>query len=102
MPKKMVRAGHKGRRQKASPKETIIVTGGSGLIGAAATDRLAKFYNVVVFDVKKPPPLPSNAEWVEVDLTSDQSVERGLDHVRHHYGDHIASIIHLADYYDFA
>jgi nucleoside-diphosphate-sugar epimerase len=102
MPKRTLKARREGRKQKAATKETIIVTGGSGLIGSATAERLSKFYNVVVFDLKKPPPLPSNAEWIEVDLTSNQSVERGLDHVQHHYGDRIASVIHLAAYYDFS
>jgi nucleoside-diphosphate-sugar epimerase len=102
MPKRKLRTGHHGQKQKTSPKETVIVTGGSGLIGVATADRLAKSYNVVIFDVRQPPPLPSNAEWVEVDLTSDRSVERGLEHVRHHYGEQIASVIHLAAYYDFS
>jgi nucleoside-diphosphate-sugar epimerase len=41
-------------------------------------------------------------EWVEVDITSDQSVERGLEHVHQRYGGQIASVIHLAAYYDFS
>src|SRR5215217_8082928 len=101
MPKRTLRTGRQGRKQKAALKETIIVTGGSGLIGSATADRLAKSYNVVVFDVKQPPPLPANAEWVEVDLISNRSVEQGLEYVRHHYGEQIASVIHLAAYYDF-
>src|SRR5215216_6621094 len=102
MPKRTLRTGRQGRKQKVALKETIIVTGGSGLIGAATADGLAKSYKVVVFDVKQPPPLPSNAEWLEVDLTSDRSVERGLEYIRHHYGERIASVIHLAAYYDFS
>src|SRR6266545_1548060 len=102
MSQEMLKSRRQGTKQKGSLKETIIITGGSGLIGSATIDKLNKFYNVVVFDVKKPPQLPSNAEWVEVDMTSDQSVERGLDEVRHQHGDHIASVIHLAAYYDFS
>src|SRR6266540_3365131 len=102
MPQRPLKSGRQGTKQKGLLKETIIITGGSGLIGSATIDKLNKFYNVVVFDVKKPPQLPSNAEWVEVDMTSDQSVERGLDEVRHQHGDHIASVVHLAAYYDFS
>ncbi len=99
MPQKTLRSKRQGREQN---KETIIITGGSGLIGSAATNKLSKFYNIVVFDMKKPHRLPSNAEWVEVDMTSDRSVERGLDQVHQHHGDQIASVIHLAAYYDFS
>jgi nucleoside-diphosphate-sugar epimerase len=42
------------------------------------------------------------AECVCVDLTSDDSVRAGLDRVRHGYGNRIASVIHLAAYYDFS
>ena len=37
-----------------------------------------------------------------VDPTSDESVERGLDRIRQECGGQIASVIHLADYYDFS
>jgi nucleoside-diphosphate-sugar epimerase len=102
MPQGTLKPRRQGQKQKSSPKETIIVTGGSGLIGSAAAHKLARFYNVVLFDVKKPSQLPSHAEWIEVDMTSDQSVERGLDQVFQKYGDRIASVIHLAAYYDFS
>jgi nucleoside-diphosphate-sugar epimerase len=102
MPQRPLKSRPQEPKQKGSLKETILITGGSGLIGSAATDKLAKFYNVVVFDVKEPPRLPFHAEWVEVDMTSDKSVEHGLDQVHHHYGEQIASVIHLAAYYDFS
>ena len=102
MPQETLKSRRQGQKQKRSPRETILITGGSGLIGAAATNKLARFYNIVLFDVKKPPRLPSHAEWVEVDMTSDGSVERGLDQVQQHYGGDLASVIHLAAYYDFS
>jgi len=37
-----------------------------------------------------------------VDLTADDSVQRGLQHVRQMSGGRIASVIHLAAYYDFS
>lgn len=37
-----------------------------------------------------------------MDLTSDQSVRAALDRVRAGYGERIASVIHLAAYYDFS
>jgi len=82
--------------------ETIVVTGSSGLIGSALVNRLADRYRVVGFDLERPPHPPPVAECVCVDLTSDDSVQAGLDRVRHGYGERIASVIHLAAYYDFS
>jgi nucleoside-diphosphate-sugar epimerase len=85
-----------------SQKETIIVTGSSGLIGSAVARRFAERFDVVGFDREGPPHPPPTAECVGVDVTSEESVMRGLDDVRARHGDHIASVIHLAAYYDFS
>jgi nucleoside-diphosphate-sugar epimerase len=85
-----------------SDQHTIIVTGSSGLIGSAVIERLSSRFKVVGFDKVGPPHPPVQAECVSVDLTSDQSVEDAMARVRYAYGDHIASVIHLAAYYDFS
>lgn len=85
-----------------APNEVILVTGSSGLIGYAATNQFAKRFRVVGFDREGPPPPPPAAECVSLDLTSDESVRSGLDRVRQGYGERIASVIHLAAYYDFS
>jgi nucleoside-diphosphate-sugar epimerase len=81
--------------------ELIIVTGSSGLIGSAVTDRLRHRYQVVGFDRDGNPEPPPEVENICVDLSSDRSIGRGLARVRYAYGDHIASIVHLAAYYSF-
>lgn len=83
-------------------KETVLVTGSSGLIGTAACNRLAGNFNVVGFDREGPPHPPPSAECVCVDLTSDASVAAALERVRTGYGERVASVIHLAAYYDFS
>src|SRR2546425_7791053 len=85
-----------------SPKETILVTGSSGLIGSATCVRLARQFEVVGFDREGWPHPPKEAECVCVDVTSDRSVQHGLERVRYAYGERIASVIHLAAYYDFS
>lgn len=80
----------------------VIVTGSSGLIGSSVVNRLAENHRVVGFDREGPPRPPPSAECVSVDLTSDDSVRRGLERVRIGYGLRIASVVHLAAYYDFA
>ena len=85
-----------------SHRGTVVVTGCSGLIGTAVIRRLAAEYRVVGFDRPGPPYPPPVAECLEVDLTSDEHVRGALDHLRHHHGERIASVIHLAAYYDFS
>ncbi len=83
--------------------DVVVVTGSSGLIGSAVINRLAEhFHNIVGFDREGLPHPPPVAECVCVDLTSDEGVQAGLDRVRYGYGERIASVIHLAAYYDFA
>jgi nucleoside-diphosphate-sugar epimerase len=83
-------------------KETILVTGSSGLIGYPLTNRLAEEFRVIGFDRQGPPHPPPAAECVCVDLTSEGSVQQALERVRQGYGSHVASVIHLAAYYDFS
>jgi len=83
-------------------KETILVTGSSGLIGAAVIKRLAQAFQAVGFDREGNPTPPIEAECVCVDITSEESVQTGLQRVQYAYGNHIASVIHLAAYYDFS
>jgi len=83
-------------------KDTILVTGTSGRIGYPVAKRLAESYNVVGFDRRAPSHPPPSAECLYVDLTSEESVRRGLQAIRDLHGNHIASVIHLAAYYDFS
>lgn len=83
-------------------KETVLVTGSSGLIGTAVCNRLGGRFNVVGFDRAGPPHPPPVAECVCVDLTSDKSVREALERVRVGYGERLGSVIHLAAYYDFS
>lgn len=80
----------------------IIVTGSNGSIGNAVMRRFAgRFHDVVGFDRKAPSPPPPGCTAVSVDITSDESVREGLRVIRDHHGVHVASVIHLAAYYDF-
>lgn len=80
----------------------IIVTGSNGRIGDAVMRRFAGRFGVVVgFDRKAPEPPPPGCTYVPVDITSDGSVRQGLAAIREHHGQRVASVIHLAAYYDF-
>ena len=83
-------------------KDTILITGTSGRIGYPLAKRLAESFNVVGFDRRAPSHPPPSAECLYVDLTLEESVRRGLEAIRDQHGNRIASVIHLAAYYDFS
>lgn len=83
-------------------KQLVLVTGSSGLIGAAVVQRMSSRYDVIGLDTKPPKRLEPMREHVYVDLTKNDSVRTSLRHVRTAYGERIASVIHLAAYYDFS
>ena len=80
----------------------ITVTGSNGSIGTAVMRRFAgRFTDVVGFDRKAPKAAPPGCVNISVDITSDESVREGLRTIRDHHGTQVASVIHLAAYYDF-
>ncbi len=83
-------------------REVVIVTGSSGLIGTALVKRLASKYRVVGLDNTGYPFPPKEAECVCYDITSPESIGSALDRVEYGYGKKIASVVHLAAYYDFS
>jgi nucleoside-diphosphate-sugar epimerase len=83
-------------------KGTILITGSSGRIGYPLAKRLAESFNVVGFDRRAPSHPPPSAECLYVDLTLAESLRRGLEAIRELHGNRIASVIHLAAYYDFS
>lgn len=81
-------------------REVVLITGCSGRIGFKACERFSAAYEVVGFDVILAGKLP-DVEFMLVDIASDVSVEEGLRQVKEKYGNKIASVIHLAAYYNF-
>jgi nucleoside-diphosphate-sugar epimerase len=81
--------------------EVVIVTGSSGMIGSTLIHKLAEKYHVIGFDQDGYPNPPVEAECVCVDLTSDERMDFAFKRVRYAYGNKIASVVHLAAYYDF-
>ncbi len=80
----------------------VIVSGSNGRIGDAVMRRFAgRFDDVVGFDREAPAPPPPDCVYVPVEMTSDDSVRDGLRTIREHHGTDVASVIHLAAYYDF-
>lgn len=81
----------------------IIVTGSSGLIGYAVCEALVhEGYQVFGFDRPDPPHPPPGVRNVGCDVASDRSVAEALAIVRQTVGARVASVVHLAAYYDFS
>jgi UDP-glucose 4-epimerase len=83
-------------------KPVVIVTGSSGLIGKAVIESLIGDYQVIGLDFTGNPRSRQEVENISVDLKDEQSVRAALRRVRHAYGPDIASVVHLAAYYDFS
>lgn len=85
-----------------SKKPLILVTGSSGLIGTRLIETLVDDYRVVGLDVESSPIVVVGFTHLHCDLTDDQSVRRALGRVQDEFDDTIASVVHLAAYYDFS
>jgi nucleoside-diphosphate-sugar epimerase len=88
--------------ESKSERPIILVTGSAGLIGTRIVKAFLSNFEVVGLDLKRPEKIVSGTDFIECDLTKDESVVRALDTVREKYGDHLAGVIHLAAYYDFS
>ncbi len=81
-------------------ENVVLITGASGFIGGAVIRKLASDYTLIGLDRAGPPDPPAPAHAIDVDLSSDDSVRAALIAVRERFGDRIATVIHLAAYYD--
>ena len=82
-------------------KPVILVTGSSGLIGSKLVEAFAADYTVIGMDQKRPTHAPAGTEFLECDLTDRASVQESLSAMRERVGGELASVLHLAAYYDF-
>jgi nucleoside-diphosphate-sugar epimerase len=83
-------------------KPLVIVTGSSGLIGTRLLQQLVGQYDLVGLDVK-PPPFPiAGTTWIPCDLKNEENVAQVFDEIRERHGQQVASVLHLAAYYDFS
>lgn len=82
-----------------SSQPIVLITGAAGDIGAALIAALRSRYTVVGLDRQGK---SAECELIEVDLTSNDSVRQAFDEFRERFGERIASVIHLAAYFDFS
>lgn len=83
-------------------KPLVLMTGSSGLIGTRLGQVLTPEYHVIGLDVDPPRDDAQIDDWIETDLTDSGSVVDALRTVLQHCGKELASVIHLAAYYDFS
>lgn len=88
--------------QAHQQREIVVLTGATGFIGSALIKRLADRYTVVALDRAGPPEPAPPAHAIAFDLGSDQAVGDALAQVRERFGPRIASVLHLAAYYDIS
>ncbi|MCC9642011.1 NAD(P)-dependent oxidoreductase [Rhodopirellula sp. JC740] len=87
-------------------RPAVIVTGSSGLLGHPLCQRLANLgYEVYGFDrvgLPEPPKVMEHVRDIECDVSNSASVRSAMQKVRQLSGDKIASVVHMAAYYDFS
>lgn len=85
-------------KRESSEKPLILITGSEGRIGRAIAAELGDKFRIVGFEQK----CDSSVDCISVDISSDAAVLRAFQQVREGYGQRIASVIHLAAFYDFS
>lgn len=81
----------------ATDKPIVLITGSEGRIGSAISAKLADAYTIVGFERQC-----KGESCISVDITSEQGLAKACDALRARYGDRLASVIHLAAFYDFS
>ena len=81
-------------------KDPIIVTGRAGFIGSALIEKLVSRFALLGFDRTTTHQPQPTVDCIYMDLTSEDSIAAGLRRVWTTYGSRIASVIHLAAYFD--
>lgn len=83
----------------------VLITGIGGLIGTNVAEHLYPGYRVVGIDRREEDNLPHPGtpyQYYPVDLTDDANMDKTMEEVKQLCGGRLASVIHLAAYYDFS
>src|SRR5690625_3811406 len=86
------------KRQQASAKPFVLITGAAGDIGSTLTRALRDRYQIIALD-------RSHSDTADFsytfDLTKRESVQLALREVSDAHGHALAAVVHLAAYFDF-
>jgi len=88
-----------GSPENTANKPLVLVTGAAGKIGTAVVRAIEKDYRVVGMDVSKQ---GAACDVIETDLTSPDAIKLAMGELVDTHGEEIASVIHLAAYFDFS
>lgn len=77
--------------------DVVLVTGSTGLIGNALSDRLGKRFEVLR-TARSPNPLAT----IPLDVSDPNSIKTALAAIKRDHGSRLAAVVHLAAYYDFS
>ncbi|MBU2533105.1 MAG: NAD-dependent epimerase/dehydratase family protein, partial [Alphaproteobacteria bacterium] len=80
-------------------KDIVLITGVAGDIGSSLVSALSGSFQVVGMDR---PGLEAACDTIAFDLTDQDSVEAAFNTFRERYSGRIASVVHLAAYFDFS
>src|SRR4051812_9836295 len=96
----MVARSKRASRQakNVSRKPIVIITGAAGNLGQSLGNALCGRYEVVGFDLRSQ---RSDFPIIGMDLTSEAAVELALRKFHDTFRSSIASVVHLAAYFDF-
>ncbi len=83
-------------------KPYILITGRSGRIGSRCAERFSPNYTIIGFDVVPPKKTYEDEIFLNVDLSSQESVHGAFQNIAEKYGKSLASVVHLAAYYSFS
>lgn len=81
---------------------SVLVTGSNGLLGRAVCRALARQRRVFGLDLHAPDQPQPDVEFVQADLTDDDSVRTALDTLAAQDADPWLAVVHLAAHYDFS
>ncbi|HUG46736.1 MAG TPA: NAD(P)-dependent oxidoreductase, partial [Sphingomicrobium sp.] len=84
---------------KTRSRPVVLITGAAGNIGTSLVHVLEEDYELVGLDR---PGTEAKLPLIEADLADDRSVSRGIEEFRSRWGDRIASLVHLAAFFDFS
>ncbi|MBM3207872.1 MAG: NAD(P)-dependent oxidoreductase [Chlamydiae bacterium] len=80
-------------------RDIVLITGVTGKIGFRLSEKLTDYFQVVGFDVFLSNYVPG-VDVIGVDISSEESIDDALNVVSEKYGRKIASVIHLASYFN--
>ena len=85
-----------------SDKPLLVITGAAGNLGGTLVEGLAEDHRVIGLDRDPSEGEGTASTFIELDITSQASVDCAFDEIRRDHGSRIAAVVHLTAYFDFS